>query len=288
MTWTQDEQSIQNSQPIELYFFQTPSQAWYLTSYRSDIVTSMGTFTAVPMQRSNVGAMDASDSESGSITIDLPASHPLPQFYANGIPPRQLTLTVYRQQKSTGFITAISTGYITALSFKRGSNNEGLASFRMASPSEAFSLDLPTVVAGRTCPHQLFDARCGVDRVAFTVNTTITSISQDRKTVGVATLGFYGGGGNPTPSQWALSGELVHPATSERRVIGFQVGTTLTLSYRLPPLIINVGDVVAVSAGCAHTIGDCATKFVNQNNFGGFPQLPLTNPFFVTIQYIGG
>lgn len=287
MTWTQDEQSIQGSQPIELYLFQTPSQAWYLTSYRSDVVTSMGTFTAVPMQRSNVGAMDASDSNSGSITIDMPASHSLPQFYANGIPPRQLTLTVYRQQKTTGFVAAISTGYITALSFKRGSTNEGLASFRMASPSEAFSVDLPTVVAGRTCPHQLFDARCTVHRVAFTVNTTITSISQDRKTVTVATMGQYGGGGLPTPSQWALSGELYHPATTERRVIGLQNGLTLILSYRLPPTV-NVGDVVAVSAGCAHTMLDCFNKFANQGNFGGFPQLPLTNPFFVTIQYIGG
>lgn len=285
MTWVQDEQSIQTSAPIELYTFQTPSQAWYLTSYRSDVVVAPITYTAVPLQRSNTVSLSASDAD-GSFTIDMPATHALPQFYANGIPPRELTVVVSRLQKSSGFAMTIGLGYITALSFKRGPNGEGIASFKVGSPADVFTIEIPTITAGRLCPHILYDTLCTMPRAGFTQATTIVSISADMKTTTVASMGNFAAGGLPTPDQWALSGEIVHQGTSERRVIGSQIGNVITQSYRWPPQV-GVGDVVLVSAGCKHTTDDCFNKFSNILNFGGFPQLPLTNPFYVSIKYIG-
>lgn len=280
MSFTTDEQSVQGSTPIELYAFQTMSQAWFFTSYKSDFIAAGSTYVAVPTVRSSINATGATD-ENGSFTVDLPATHALPQFYASGIPPREILCTVTRYQKSSGFQMVIGQGYVGALSFKGRT-----ASFKIASPSDAFNVQLPTVTASRNCPHVLYDSRCTISRVAFEQDTTIAFISPDRRTVTVASMGNHADGGAPTPDQWAYGGEFVHPGTGERRVITDQTGATLTLTYRLPSQI-QVGDVVNVFAGCKHTTTDCFSKFANLPNFGGFPQLPLTNPFYVSIKYTG-
>ena len=42
---------------------------------------------------------------------------------------------------------------------------------------------------------------------------------------------------------------------------------------------LKAGDAFEAYPGCDHTLATCAAKFGNQLNYGGFPYIPVKNPF---------
>ena len=54
-------------------------------------------------------------------------------------------------------------------------------------------------------------------------------------------------------------------------------GGAVTLSAPIPGL--KAGDAFEAYPGCDHTLSTCADKFGNQLNYGGFPYIPVKNPF---------
>ena len=272
MTWLDDEKSATNSKPVELFTFTSPVQTYRLTSYHRDFVYSANTYEAVVGSRSSLTSHGATAS-TDDFTVELPASHPLVKYYAEGAPPRELKVAVDRYQQVSGVALRVGEGYVSGPSFKGR-----MASFRVPGLSDLFAVALPSVSASKICQHILYDARCTIVRTSFDVITTVATIAADRKSITVNSIG-----GNP--DQWAQHGELLFSATTERRTIASQVGTTISFRYRLPPNIF-VADAVTVFAGCDHLVGTCKTKFNNVPNFGGIPKLPASNVFWVDIRFI--
>lgn len=124
----------------------------------------------------------------------------------------------------------------------------------------------------RTCPYDLYGPQCKVDEGAFSTIGTVISESADGITVVVTEAaseadGFYTGG-------------IIQNATLRKRYIVKHVGDTLTLSKKLGGL----GGTVTLMAGCNKTTADCQDTFNNLDNYGGFPYMPLKNPFeFISI-----
>lgn len=273
MTWYDDERSVQDSRPRELYVFATPTATTRIASFPVDVVYSGNTYTSVPTSRSSLQSLDCSK-EQNDFTVELPATHPLPQSYASYVPPRELMCTVLRYQAVSGVALAIGSGYVTALAFK-----ERMASFRIPGASDAFAVQIPSASCTRICNHVLYDARCGLSRATYELAVTISTIASDRKSITVSTVGA-------APNNYYQFGELVHAASSERRMITSQVGTTISFSYRLP-LSIVVGNALSLFPGCDHSVRTCRDKFANVNAFGGFPLLPNANPFWVDMRMMG-
>lgn len=257
------ESSVESSQPREMYkIVQSSAVTYFVASGTRDIVYNGDTYVAFPMARTE--ATVDSITNDGQLTIALPLSHGLAQRYlAQGSPPREVSITVYRQQPD-GLVERFAGGVVTSMAI-----DKHLAKFLVQSKlARVIQRKLPVIKASRTCPHILYDRNCRADRGSFTLNVFVETY--DGRKIVISSIG-----GNP--NQWAQFGELVHVATGERMQIIDQLDRTVTLQAPIPDL--RDGDALTVSAGCAHDIVTCHVKFTNQVNFGGFPQLPTTNPF---------
>jgi len=64
---------------------------------------------------------------------------------------------------------------------------------------------------------------------------------------------------------------------NEIRMINNHTGTLIEMDDVIPTLV--AGDTVRIYPGCDHSLATCDAKFSNSLNYGGFPFVPLINPF---------
>jgi uncharacterized phage protein (TIGR02218 family) len=265
------EQSTQDGAPAELYTFVTPTITHRLTSFENDVVFGGQTYTAVPLARSTINVVDVATDQTEAV-IELPASHTLAQTYANGIPVRQVEVTIVRYHPVWAVSLQIWNGFASGLSFK-----DDTAAFRVPSgTADALETDVPSVIAQRLCNHILYDDMCQIARASFQVNTTINSISTDGRTITVNSVGAF-------TVDKLVHGEMLHNTSTERRTITVQNGSSLSIQCEYPRGVVSIGDAVTLFAGCDHTLDTCKAKFNNVLNFGGHPQLPKSNIFYIGV-----
>jgi hypothetical protein len=223
--------------------------------------------------------MQTHDGET-ELVLSLAIDHPLVSRYmASAAPPLKILVTVRRLQ--TGGDTRIEwQGEITSM------NAEGrVAKFRVPSRAGQWMLrPIPAFALSDNCVHVLYDRACLVSRtgtgpsgVAHKVTATVISVTGRDVKVDLASTLRNG--------NWAEDGEIVHPASGERRAIllqkdlaaGSSAVATLTMSLLIPELI--VGATVEVYAGCDHTIDTCSAKFGNRQNYLGWHLKPAVDFF---------
>lgn len=277
------ESGIESNQPREFYdILQSSAVRYQIASGTRDIAFPDGffigsvfhfaaTFTAFPMARTEITVNTTTND--GQLTLALPLSHPLAQRWtAQASPPRQVTVTIYRQQLQNGLVEQIKQATIVSMAM------EGhLAKFLLASPlARLLSRKLPVLNADPLCEHILYDKNCRAIHDSFSLGVagsavpSLTVAGFDGRVITISSIGGK-------PDHWAQFGDLVHLPTGEKMSILEQVGTTVTMKRPIPDL--KDGDQITVSAGCARDITTCFVKFNNQVNFSGFPQLPTVNPF---------
>lgn len=286
MTYQADDQSISSSRPRELFTFETPSSVAYLTSFNRDIVAERWddpltdvTYVATPgLGRTSLPVVNVGGTS--EVVVDLPHEHEVAQmvlgstFYIR----RYMQVTVLRQQEISGEIIRAWQGYVVSANVEGRKCNIRIPNLFM----EALDTDVPTALVMRNCNHVLYDTNCRVDRASFDHSTTGSSGSADNEIV-VASLGSG-------TADWYKWGEIEHPTSTERRTIVKQVGTTLTLDAPFPFAIWAMDANFNVYAGCDHTMSGthgCQPKFANRRRFGGFPQLPVVNPYVTSLNGMG-
>ena len=270
-TFDDDERSVSQGRPIDLYTLITPTAIYRVTSHPLDVTFGGDTFTALTMSRGPQQV--AQDLTGRELIVYLPITHPVVQrFVASGIPERQVLVTLHRLQEVSGIAVQAWQGFGTGMQI-----DGHVAKLRVPSVTDdAMKIKLPVLAAQRLCNHRLFDARCapnpGVDgpaEASFQVSCAL--VSQSGTTLVVSTLDGH-------PDGWASLGDVVHVASGERRYILRQAGATLTLHS--PFVGASPGDALAVFAGCDHAIGTCRDKFGNVSNFGGHPEMTTSiNPW---------
>ena len=266
MTFLADESSVQGGRPRELFeITQNLITVYRVASGDRDVDYDGNTYTASPIARSEVGvSTSASEKE---LTLVLPLKHPLAQrYYAQGSPPRQISIVVYRKQLDSGEVRQVFAGHVISMAIERH-----VAKFLIQTRSaRAFTRKLPVIIAGRLCPHILYDSRCRLHVGDFAIRAVVTNVNGR-----IVTVDALGG----QPDDWAKFGDLTHVPTGERMTIFGQTGLVITMQAPIPE--IRIGDFVDVAPGCAHDVDTCRDKFDNVVNFGGFPHMPVTNPFDV-------
>jgi uncharacterized phage protein (TIGR02218 family) len=152
--------------------------------------------------------------------------------------------------------------------------SRGLATVRIPSVlSLALQGDLPSVYYQTPCNHVLGDARCKVNLSLFD-HETVATYSEDVivavKDQGIFAEGFFN------------AGEIINILTGERRMVIAQTADIFTVNF--PFARLWPGAAIRMVAGCNHAYeGDCRTKFDNNPNYGGFPLIPIDNPFSAGI-----
>lgn len=277
MSFDSVEQSIQSSQPVELYDIVAPTQTWRITTNDIDIVFNGNTYTATTGARSNLANYAVGDNTSDMV-LSLPANHAISQMYVP-VAPRDLQVTLTRYHPASGVSLQFFTGYASGASYAKSRDGGAVANFQCVDAlTVAVSCDVPGVVASRVCNHVLGDSQCTVVLSSFTVATTITNISADGTIITFASSVPAAVNG----VDWSLHGALKHTSSGESRTIISQVALNeVTLQAPMPSGVMHVGDAIAVIAGCAKSLDQCSAKFANAINNGSLPLLPQSNVFIV-------
>lgn len=266
MTYLEEESSIEDSAPRIGIEFILPAYTRRIAVGVRDITIDGKRYRAASSKIGEVGVSASADPQ--SLTVTLPMSHQLCQRYmSGGVPPRLIVVNVYRQQGS-GLTQRIWTGEVTSLA-----PDDNVGNFNVPSrSSESYQRRLPTITAGRSCGHILYDSNCRVVRADYAIEAVVTDIDTTGHVITIDALGGHA-------DQWAKWGELEHLLSGERMTVSSQVGLDITI--QLPIYGIEVGHHVVVSPGCDHHAETgCSVKFNNIVNFGGFPSMRTEeNPF---------
>ena len=118
----------------------------------------------------------------------------------------------------------------------------------------------------RVCPHVLYGKGCNLNKAGFAVAGTATAISGASMTISAAAsypVGYFTYG-------------MLETAAGVYRMITNHSGSSITL---VRPVDFDGDFNVIIYPGCDRTVTTCNDKFGNRDNFGGFPYIPLKNPF---------
>ncbi len=127
----------------------------------------------------------------------------------------------------------------------------------------------------RACPHVVYSVGCALDIEDFQVTDEASNVVGSVVTVPLA--GTYANG--------YFTGGILEAADGTMRLITLHNGEVLYLSRVIPSLqtaFDNTGPGtvnVSIAPGCDRQPQTCLSKFDNIENFGGFPFIPLRNPF---------
>lgn len=261
MTYAASEVSKHSGKPVELFKFEGTYANHFYTSGPEMVTYGGDDYLPLTLRRSTVQVTTTADDNS-EVTVELPVGAEIIAIYGFQIAPPELRLTIYRGHNPGEFVRFWG-GNVENINV-----GKGVATIRIPSTlAAALSADFPNVFFQTPCNHDLFDARCKVVYEDWSLATTVASV--DGREVTVSSIGTLDGD--------LVGGEAVL-ASGERRMIISQVGTLLTVNY--PFAQVAATDAVTISAGCDLAFrGDCATRFDNQINFGGFPFIPPSNVF---------
>lgn len=270
MTYDARERSVHDGSPVELYEFVQGATVWRYTSQAVDYDLGGEVYIATPIKRTAIEATQAVERSDIRVTV-LRDNAAAARFIA--VPPSNvMTLTVRRVHRGDAEVAVVWFGRVLNASW-RDSECELMA--------EPVVTSLRRVglrrVYGRNCPHALYDLNCRADPALLRLTGTMTAINGTVITVpGASTKAPNALNGGF--ASWTASG-----GGSEQRMILSHTGDNVELIAE--PFGLEVGALVNLHDGCLHTLGDCDARFSNSPNYGGFPWVPLKNPFGGTPVY---
>ncbi len=266
MSFDTYEASQEQGQPVEVYEIALGGDVYRYTSDVADVVLGGHTYEATPISRGRI-VVGKEEQTSDRIEVTMPASDPFALLYVNSVPGKKATLTVSRFHRGDPAqeTVVVFKGSVATIRFVDGGTS---AKLTVLSITVAQSRPVPRMAYQGLCNHLLYDGRCGISETAaaWRKTFTVTAVSGNVITVpGAAACGadFFAAG------FVSFSGDY--------RLVVSQSGDALTLST--PFSISPLNQQVTVNAGCKHRVVDCQTKFNNVANYGGFPFVPLKNPF---------
>jgi uncharacterized phage protein (TIGR02218 family) len=128
---------------------------------------------------------------------------------------------------------------------------------------------VPRNVYQPSCANVVYDAACGLSRAASETTVTVTSVSADGLTIGLAnslTSGRYlAGFARFVAADVGNAGQIVTVADNS--------ANALTLLYPFPDDLLP-GDLLAIAPGCAKSMSACVA-FGNLQRFRGHPHVPV-------------
>jgi len=266
------EESLEQSQPVEIYIFQLGSEFFRYTSAEAQV--SVGPIVYEPLAITRRGINQGPEEREQLFEVEMPTEGTIAERYVNIVPGPQATVRVERFQRLDGATPqriVIFDGAVHSVSFKQQAKVAVVACQTLIA---ATSKPMPRFVYSSACNHVLYDSRCKVDREtgAFKHQGVVGGINGNVLTV--PGLAAFGNG-------WFQAGLVQAFSGTDARMILKHTGDDITLLLPFP--IPVTGTIVQVYAGCAHDPTTCQTKFSNLDNYGGFPFVPVSNPFEVGL-----
>jgi len=291
----------QLGRPVEMYEF---AQSGVFTRYTSAATNQFigATEFEVLEALSHTEPVQGNELNSGEVKITLPSSEPIPQQFRGTIPSSLPTVTIFKKHLNDPGDEVITwfKGTIISCSFE-----EHFATLVAQPPTRVFARQIPRAVYSGVCNNQLYDTACAVDRPDYRgAGLVIGSISINALTITITALRAAAATIDTTLSlsltaqeidDFWLRGYIETTASpAEFRMVAESDvgGDPDTVRVIIPFRDLSIGDSINVFAGCPHSIDFCERKFKNfvipgdtasGLRFGGFPQVPQSNPFQVEL-----
>jgi uncharacterized phage protein (TIGR02218 family) len=262
MSYESVEASVNSGAPIELYEFIQGTNEWRYASCDSAIVYNAKTYQPYPISRDRI--KQTTDPFKNDLKLVLPRENNFAAQFLGFAPDEITSVTIYRGHAvDLNFITYWKGRVIGA----EVSGNE----VTIDCESIFTSVRRPGLraVYEYTCRHALYGVACKAAPSAFEVSGTIASISSNGLVLTITAAGSFASG--------YFTGGMIGQLTGTRRFITNHTGSDITLSR--PVQEFGIGLDIKLYPGCDHTKETCNNKFANIANYGGFPWIPIRNPF---------
>ena len=294
MSFTTEEQEIQQPLSYEIFKFTYNNKVYRFTSYEQDITYDGWTYVHIPIRRSDI-AIGTGSMEFGSCTIKFPASN-LDVNDSSFDPPYDFTIEIKQIHVDSGNEVIIAIGTVISID----QNGQDLS---LSVKNESFNMfeNVPKVRIQRLCNNRLFDTTCGllrsqyemfVEVVDFDMNIPVPSTGQrywrNKMNSYVFNanqdLPFYSityrdvkadTFGNLVSDYVNFVGEIEVDRTGKKYYLTahLHLENKILSSPFIPDL--QIGDILKVVVGCPKDPTTCLNRFGNLSQFVGFPYIPL-------------
>ena len=280
---------------------------------------SAGLRAFTPLAVKHDGVRLDGENQAGTLKLSIPADHPVALLYLYDAPGSEVWLTLAVKRDKTASPAVKFRGRVSNGNFAVD-GSALVCSLDVEPITAVLGADGLTRKHPRTCPHTLFDgASCGLNRHLVDGGTgywkyrfdgVVGSISPDGSKLSAVGLDsmeagwFQRGlvvveGAYESEEVWtpAFAGASLTaaqlssayaPNGGYRRTCTAHSGSQLTLDVALPEALaarVAGGLRFTVYAGCVRTPDACKSpKFNNYARYGGYPLIPLKNPYETGIK----
>lgn len=263
MTYKTVEESIQDGEPVELYEFAQGITRWSYSSGVGEFEFTGLIYRGTSIVRDRI--KQSGDVFKDGIKITLPRDNQLAARLLTYESENVTTLTIRRVHQMDSDLGAVTLWKGRVVGSKANGNTIELTcesvytSMKRQGLRATFELN---------CRHRHYGPGCNVNREAYKVSTVVNTVSSPTKLI------ISDVAGNPNGH---FTGGVVEFANGASRFIVSHFGDTIELSYSIG--FAAGGMAVNVYPGCDRTTATCRDKFDNLINHGGFPFIPIRNPF---------
>lgn len=267
------EQAIKGS-PAEFYHFQRGATHWYYTSADAAQVYNGNTYTPTKLKRSRIkqgGGMSAE-----GVTLTLPRNNEIALTYISFPAAANTSIIIYGRHRNDvdAEVVHIWSGRVKNANFKGAAVELFCESILTASRAQGLKRNF-----GANCSHVLYDQTpltCGVNKASHAMTAAVSAVMGS-----VITSASFAS----NPSGYYSGGiiEWVNAGLTEYRMILEHSGANIRLVAPLHGMAS--GATVTVYPGCDRTTSQCAGRFNNLANYGGFPYVPTKTPFGGTMNF---
>ena len=272
------------AQPIEYLQFKNGAELWYYTN--SNITEQIGARSFAPLAYTRTEPVFSKDSSDGQIKFTIPSNLPIVEFYET-LPSSSISsIQIERVNRNDPDLGVQIFWKGTVASVKR----DGEFATILAVPNTQLPAQIPRYTYSALCNWFLFQDRCGLQRedfrhigpvVTIGIPASIITVTglRDQAAILADSVSPSYGTAQQIDDYW-LGGYMETSAGEKRAIYETDVdGVPDRVRLLQPFRNLEVTDTVTVYAGCDRTRATCAAKFDNQLAHGGFPDIPILNPF---------
>lgn len=249
--------------PVEMYQIDQGSSTRRYTTHAKPVSVSGNIFEPKNITRDAVETSD--DSFKGTLTLTLPRNDALAVELIGASLEIPMIVTLFRGHLSGNTAQDVSVYWKGRVVTTKAQDNE----IKIDCESVFTSLKRAGLRARyeKTCRHEVFDKGCRVNEANFRKEGVISSVNvMDIVITGEdAPVGYY------------TAGMVIFPDGTTRLITKHEKAGEITISRPHPAA--QSGQRVTLLPGCDHSISTCKNKFNNYINYGGWPYIPIKNPF---------
>lgn len=244
-----------------LYEITYGATTWLHTSNEDQVVIGAATYTPAIITNSEPNATQ--ELRQQQIELLVPRDFaPAVQLFRNGYPAGAVWI-VMKVQVDGGVPLAYFSGRIRSCIWA-----ESEASMTCSPITDVLQRTGLRVAFQPGCNNTLYDGKCGVNKALHMVSGTLGGTTEGGAQISTMAV-------NGSPLQHFRGGWL--EAGGQRRLVIWHEADSVKLLSPIAGLVI--GGPVSVYAGCDGLKTTCKDKYANVRKFGGFPWIPIVNPF---------